>query len=111
MNDEVKKAFIPGPMASFWAVRKLGSYLMRAKFHLLERLVGSFKYNSIRSQVCMNVTESNTFSSSVDKNEYVINHNFNCIAKCIIYLPTCNICKMQYEGKFVDDFRLRWNNY
>ena len=59
----------------------------------------------------MNVTESNTFSISVYKKEYVINHSFNCNGKCIIYLLTCNKCKMQYEGKTVDDFRLRWNDY
>ena len=111
MNDEVKKAFTPGPMVSFRGARKLSSYLVRAKLYPLERSVGSFKCNGKRCQVCINVTESNTFSSSVDKKEYVVNHSFNCIDKCIIYLLTCNKCKMQYVGKTVDDFRLRWNNY
>ena len=41
----------------------------------------------------------------------VINHNFNRNDKCIICLLTCNKCKMQYLGKIVDAFRLRWNNY
>ena len=54
---------------------------------------------------------SNTFSSSVEKKEYVINHSFNCKGKCIIYLLTYNKCKMQYVSKTVDAFRLRWNNY
>ena len=58
----------------------------------------------------MNVTEMNTFSSSVDKKEYVINHSSNCIDKYILHLLTCNKCKMQCVGKVVDDFRLRWNN-
>ena len=111
MKDEVKKAFTPGPMVSFRGARKLSSYLVRAKLYPLERSVGSFKCNGKRCQVCINVTESNTFSSSVDKKEYVINHSFNCNDKCIIYLLTCNKCKMQYVGKTVDDFRLRWNNY
>ena len=112
INDKVKKAFTPGPMVSFHGVRKLISYLMRAKPYPLERLVGSFKCNGKHSQVCINVTESNTFSSSVDKKEYVVNHSFNCNDKCIIiYLFTCNKCKMQYVGNAVDDFHLRWNNY
>ena len=55
--------------------------------------------------------ETNTFSNSVDKKEYVINHSFPCNDKCIIYLLTCNKCKIQYVGKTVDEFRLRWNNY
>ena len=111
MNDEVKKAFTPGPMVSFRGARKLSSYLVRAKLYPLERSVGSFKCNGKRCQVCINVTESNTFSSSVDKKEYVINHSFNCNDKCIVYLLTCNKCKMQYAGKTVDKFHLQWNNY
>ena len=111
MNDEVKKAFTPGPMVSFQGTRKLSSYLVTEKLYPLEKSVGSFKCNGKRCQVCINVTESNTFSSSVDKKEYVINHSFNCNDKCIIYLLTCNKCKMQYLGKTVDAFRLRWNNY
>ena len=84
---------------------------MRAKLYPLGRSVGSFKCNGKRCQVCINVTESNTFSSSVDKKEYVINHSFNCNDKCIIYLLSCNKCKMQYVGKTVNNFRLWWNNY
>ena len=103
MNDEVKKAFSSGPMVSILGVRKLSSYLVRAKLYPLERSVGSFKCNGKRCQVCINVTESNTFSSSVDKKEYVINHSFNCNDKCIIYLLTYNKCKIQYVGKTVDD--------
>ena len=59
--------------------------------------------NGKRCQVCINVTESNNFSSSVDKKEYVVNHSFNRNDKCIIYLLTYNKCKIQYVGKTVDD--------
>ena len=111
MKDEVKKAFTPGPMVSFRGAWKLGSYLVRAKLYPLERAVGSIKCNGKNCQVCINVTESDTFSSSVDNKEYVINHSFNCNDKCVIYLLTCNKCKMKYIGKTVDDFRLRWIIY
>ena len=67
MNDEIKKAFTPGPMVSFWGARKLSSYLVRAKLYPLEKSVGSFKCNGKCCQVCINVTESNTFSCLVDK--------------------------------------------
>ena len=103
---KLKQAFTPGPMVSFRAAQKLSSYLVRAKLYPLEGSVGSFKCNGKHCQVCINLTESNTFSSSVDKKEYVINHSFNCSDKCIIYLLTCNKCKMQYVVKTVDDFRL-----
>ena len=106
MNDEVKKAFSSGPMVSILGVRKLSSYLVRAKLYPLERSVRSFKYNGKLCQVCINVTESSTFSTSVDKKEYVVDRSFNCNDKCFIYLLTCNKCKMQYVGKTVDEFRL-----
>ena len=50
-------------------------------------------------------------SSTVTKKEYKINRKFNCNDKCLIYLLTCNECMLQYAGKSVDEFRLRWNNY
>ena len=90
-----------------WGGRKLGRYLVRVKLYLLERSVGSFKCNGKRCQIRMNVTESNIFSNSVDKKEYVIKHSFYCIDNCIIYLLTCNKRKLQCVGKTVYDFRLR----
>ena len=91
------------------------SYLVRAKLHPIQISVGSFKCNGKRCQACMSVKdntfcESNTFSSSDDKKEFVINHSFHCNGKCIIYLLICNKCTIQYKGKNFDDFRLRWNN-
>ena len=105
MNDEVKKAFTPGPMVSFQERQKFSSYPVRIELYPLERLVGSFKCNGKCCQVCINLTESNTLSSSVDK-DYVVNHSFNCNGKCIMYLLTCNKCKMQCVVKTVNDFCL-----
>ena len=110
-NKEVKEIFTPGPMVLFRGARKLGSYLDRAKLYPLERSVESFKCNGKWCQVCLNVTETKTFSSTVTKKEYKINHIFNCNDKCLIYLLTCNKCMLQYVGKTVDEFLLRWNNY
>ena len=110
LNKEVKKIFTPDPIVSFRGARKLGSYLVRAKLYPLERSVGSFKCNGKWCQVCLNVTETKTFSSTITKKEYKINHKFNCNDKCLIYLLTCNKCMLQYVGKTVDEFRVRWNN-
>ena len=74
-NDEVKKTFTLRSMISFGGARKLSSISVRANLYPLERLVGSFKNNGKRYQVCLNVTESNTLSSSADKSGYVINHS------------------------------------
>ena len=70
MNDEVKKAFTPGPMVSFQERQKLSSYLVRA--NPLERSVGSFKCNGKHCQVCINLTESNTFSGSVARKSMLL---------------------------------------
>ena len=65
MNEETKKVFSPRPMVSFRKPRKISSYLLTAKLYPLERVVGSTKCGKKRCEVCMNVSETNTFTSSV----------------------------------------------
>ena len=91
--------FYPGPMVSFRSARKVSSYLVRAKVYPLERTVGSFKCKKSRCQVCLNVNETDTFTSTVTKKTYKINHKFDCSDKCLIYLLTCKKCLIQYVGK------------
>ena len=70
LSKEVQEIFTPGPMVSFRGARKLGSYLVRAKLYCIERSFGSFKCNGKRCQVCLNVTETKTFSpGTVTKKE------------------------------------------
>ena len=111
MDEEVKKVFTPKPLISFRSARKLSSYLVRAKLYPEERIRGSFKCGSKRCEVCLNVNETSTFTSTVTGETYYINHKFNCNDKCLVYLLTCNCCKKQYVGQTVDGFRFRWNNY
>ena len=111
MVQEVKKLFTPKPMVSFRRARKLSSYLVRAKLYPLKRKVGSFDCKGKGCQTCLNVNETDSFASSVAKEEYKINHSFNCNEKYLIYLLTCKVCLKQYVGQTVDEFRLRWNNY
>ena len=82
-GTKCKEIFTLGPMVSFRGARKLGSYLVRAKSYPIERSLGSFKCNSKRYQVCLNVSETKTFSSTVTKKEYIINHKFNGNDKCL----------------------------
>ena len=42
---------------------------------------------------------------------YIINDRFDCNERCLLYLLTCNKCKMQYVGQTIYHFRSRWNNY
>ena len=75
----------------------------------LERGIGSFKCGSRRCQVCLNVTETEIFTSTSINQTYKINHEFNCKESFLIYLLTCKICRKQYVGQTVDIFRSRWN--
>ena len=110
-DETVKRVFTPFPMVSYRNARKLSSYLVRAKLYPLERKRGSYKCGSSRCQVCNNIEETETFSSTVTGETYKINHHLCCNDKCLIYLLTCKVCAKQYTGKTVDKFRSRWNNY
>ena len=94
-------------MASFRSARKISSYLVRAKLYPLERSVGSFKCKGRRCQVCLNVTEIKTFTSTSTNQAYKINYEFDCNESSLIYLLTCKICRKQYVGQTVDIFRSR----
>ena len=111
MNEELKHLFTPGPMVSFRSSRKISSYLVRAKLYPVERLVGSFSCKRPCCQICTYVNETDSFTSTVTEETYKINHKFDCMEKCLIYLLTCNTCRKQYVGQTVDTFRYRWNNY
>ena len=111
MNEETKKVFSPRPMVSFRSPRKTSSYLVRAKLYPLDRVVGSTKCGKKRCEVCMNVSETNTFTSNVTGETYKINHKLTCDDNCLIYLLSCKCCGKQYVGETTDSFRYRWNNY
>ena len=64
MNKEAKKVFTSGPMISFLSVKILGSCLVWTKLYPIERTVGSFKCNGKRCQACLNVNETETFTST-----------------------------------------------
>ena len=57
-NEEAKNVFPPEPMISFRHAKKLSSYLVRAKLHPIERIVGSFKWSGKRCQTCLNVKKT-----------------------------------------------------
>ena len=67
MDQEVKKVFTPKPMFSFRSARKLSSYLVRAKLYPVKRKVGSSECKGKRCQTCMNVNETDSFTSTVTK--------------------------------------------
>ena len=73
VDNEVKKLFSPGTMVSFQGARKLSSYLVRAKVYPLEYKVGSWGCGKKRCQICLNVTETDSFTSTSTNKTYKIN--------------------------------------
>ena len=70
MDQKAQRVFTPGPMITFRSTRKLSSYLVRAKLYALEKTVGSFKFYGKRYEICDNVTETSTFTSTLTQNTY-----------------------------------------
>ena len=110
MNQEVKNVFTPGPTVSYRKARKI-SYLVRAKLYPLERKFGSEKCGKSRCEVCLNIHETDTFTSTITGESFKINHKLNCNDNCLINLLTCECWGKQYVGETTDEFQLRWNNY
>ena len=95
-------------MVTFRSSRKIRGNLVRAKLYLAERSVGYFNCKRPRCQICAYVNELNSYStvtSTVTGETYKINHRFDCMEKCLIYLLTCNKCRKYYVGQTVDTFR------
>ena len=65
-------------MVSFKSAHKISCYLVRAKLCPLERFVGSKQCKKRRCKVCINVTETDTFSGPVTGKTFQINHEVNC---------------------------------
>ena len=64
MDKQAKKVFPVAPIVSFKIVRKLSSYLIRAKLYPLQRTVESLKCNKARCEVCLTTIETDTFISA-----------------------------------------------
>ena len=104
--QKYKRYVSPRPMVSFGSICKISSYVVRAKLYPLDRVVGSTKCVKKRREVCMNVSETSTFTSDT----YKINHKLTCDDNCLIWFLSCKCCRKQYVGETTDSFRYRWNN-
>ena len=70
----------------------------------------SCKWKGNRCQVCLNVSETETFTSTVTHMSCKFNHCFHCNDKCLIYLLACKTCLNQCIGSTTDCFRYLWNS-
>ena len=77
----------------------------------MEKKTGSSKCQGKRCQICLNVSETETFTSTVTHTSHKIKPSIDCNDKCLMYLLTCKTYLIQYDGSTTDCFRYNWNNY
>ena len=71
-------------MVSFQSPGNLSSYLVRGKLYPMDRKTGSFKCKGARFQECLNVSEMETFTSTVTHTSYKINDSLHCNDKLVV---------------------------
>ena len=80
-EKSVKQAFTSPPLVSFQSAKKLSSYLICAKFYRLERKRSSYNCGSSRCQVCNNIEEVDTFTSTITSESFKISLSLaNCLS-------------------------------
>ena len=90
-DPETKRVFTLAPFGSIQSAINLKRFLVRSKFYLLERKVGSAKCNGKRCQVCLSINETDTLESFQTKQQYKINHHLHCNDKVFNLLLSCEV--------------------
>ena len=73
-------------------------------------MVDSEKCSKPKCEVCLNIQQTDTFTSTKKGESFKIKNKINCDDNCLIYLLTCKCCGKQYVGEAINEFRIRWNN-
>ena len=72
---------------------------------------GCFKCKG-KCDLCKNfLVESDYFSSTSTSRKYFIRQHVHCKSKNVVYLITCNKCKIQYVGSTTNEFKVRFRNH
>jgi len=65
-----------------------------------------------KCDLCKNYLDSRKkFTSFATNRSYFIKENVSCKSKNIIYLVSCNKCKVQYVGSTSNEFKVRFRNH
>ena len=112
-DEDHKKVFPEVPIIGFKNNKNLKSHLVRATLPDINE-VGRCEPCGGKippCQLCNNMKNTSTFKSKHSNDVYQIKKNFNCNSKMVVYLIECRVCRKQYNGSTVTNFRARANNY
>ena len=102
--------------------KSIADHLIRSKLHRTGTETGSLTHNftstegppgffTCGSKRCMTCTHhassSKSFTSTTTGQTFLVSGNVNCGSRNIIYLVTCNKCKLQYVGETGRELRQR----
>ena len=72
---------------------------------------GCFKCSS-KCDLCKNfLIEDTSFKSFATGRTYKINQRLTCSSRYVVYLASCNKCKLQYVGSTSTEFKVRFRNH
>ena len=73
--------------------------------------LGCFKCHS-KCDLCRNYfTKSSSFTSFITGKTYQIKELLSCESHNVIYLASCNKCRLQYVGSTTNNFKIRFRNH
>ena len=102
-----KEIFSDKPFISYRRPRNLKDSFVRPKLtknvNSLEQ-VGMLPCGKSRCQICEFIPVGRTFSDSLSKHTFYINHRFNCDSVGVVYLLLCKRCDKQYVGSTTTNF-------
>ena len=87
------------------------SKFKRSRNHDEAENCGCFKCNKRCDLCCNYLLEAGEFSSFATGRSYQIKQNLGCNSTGIIYLASCNKCKVQYVGSTSNAFKVRFRNH
>ena len=73
---------------------------------------GCFRCKRNRCDLCQNfLLESQSFQSFQTGKSYTIRPKLSCDSKNVVYLVSCNKCRLQYEGSTATELKVRFRNH
>ena len=114
-KDKRLKKLVPDISVVIKQPQNVGSFAIRAKHWKVPTSgddttqPGCFRLHQPHSCVCCSMMEehSKSFTSTKTERKYTINRRYNCLSSWVLYVVTCQTCRIQYVGQTTQEMRKR----